>query len=315
MNFSWFKNGIKGLAIILFAWMVMLSNGVSVPMSQGFKVVKGAEFLQQEVDPNYVNDIDWDALLESDPQYVVQRTIAQILHQFPINCHDSTVEHWIIQCLIISSSMFLWATILCFILQPKGLAFRNENLLSHQKFSAILASVTLFQTARCVRDGSGAIENSGSVVGDSFYWVPWFIAVSVFLAWRSYERIRGGVSTRKKELCFHIPFFIGLFFIAFSWTQFMMSMRIGRQIFIPIANVYTNSYALIMYSIVAMCGVSFILMIRKKGKYKMQKCHLFWLLQYSCAVPLWLLPKIQIPSLLWGRMNTTSKSPLRSTPF
>jgi len=174
-------------------------------------------------------------MLYSDSTYVVNETVAAILHQFSVFWGGPIHNLYGWASIIITISAFLWSSLFCFVIVPKGFWLKEGNLVEHMTFSAVLASVSLFQILQSLRNDP-----------ENFFWIPWFVLVFMALAIRAYDRIHSGKRKFSKEIMFHIPWIVGLVIPHLIWFEPFSSMNQGTPIELPLSGYFVNAYTIVM---------------------------------------------------------------------
>lgn len=234
------------IVIILALWffyMVPLNNTLSVPFPAGKELYEqvGGEAAQ--------------LLMQENPEYIMRETAAAVFHQFSILWGGPIHQKWIWAAMIITLSGFLWASVICFVVAPKGFLLKEGDLSEHMTFSAVLASVSLLQILQSLRSDP-----------ESFFWVPWFICVLIALAIRAYSRIHSGKRTVSREVMFHIPWVVGLAIPHLIWFEPFGSMNQGTPIELPFSRYFVNAYTIIMNIAIVVISLGFIFQIRYEKK-------------------------------------------------
>lgn len=194
-------------------------------------------------------------MLYSDPTYVVKETVAAILHQFSIFWGGPIHDLYGWASIIITISAFLWSSLFCVVAVPKGFWLKEGNLVQHMAFSAVLASVSLFQILQSLRNDP-----------QNFFWIPWFILVLIALAIRAYVRIHSGKRTLSRELMFHTPWIIGLVIPHLIWLEPFSSMNHGTPIELPLSGYFVNTYTIVMNIAIIAVSLGFIPEIQHEKK-------------------------------------------------
>lgn len=239
LKLSHLKWIMVAVMVILFIYAVLLNNVLSVPLSTEWMV-------EHRNDPE---------MLHSDSAFVVSETTAAIFHQFSIFWEGPIHNLYAWASIIITISAFLWASLFCFITVPKGFRLREDNLVQHMIFSAVLASISSFQILQSLRNDP-----------ENFFWVPWLILVLLALTIRAYCRIHSGKRTLSKEIMFHIPWIIGLAVPHLIWFEPFHSMNQGTPIELPFSGYFVNAYTIVMNIAVIIISLGFIPEIQYENK-------------------------------------------------
>lgn len=227
------------ILVCLFIYMVLLNNVLSVPLSTEWMVI-------------HRNNPE---ILHNDFSFVLNETVIAILHQFSIFWGGPIHNLYGWASMIITISAFLWASLFCFITVPKGFRLREDNLVQHMIFSAVLASISSFQILQSLRNDP-----------ENFFWVPWLILVLLALTIRAYFRIHSGKRTLRKEIMFHIPWIMGLVIPHLIWFEPFHSMNQGTPIELPFSGYFVNAYTIVMNIAIIIISLGFIPEIQYEKK-------------------------------------------------
>ena len=158
-----FNTCLKIGAILLFTWCVILNDSISVRVPS----------------ENYVQYMETG-------NYKILRTIAQIIHQFPIfHIKEGYLYSLLVASLIITISCIFWTTILCCIIYPRGLTFSTERLNEHISLSKLCSCIILFQLSKVLRPEYSSINLPFSYLFiKQFIGLPIFIITMIFLFFR-----------------------------------------------------------------------------------------------------------------------------------
>lgn len=232
------KRAVIGVLIVLFAYMVVLDNGPGVPIPSEIKELYMNEQIGGE---------ELVLLAREMPEFIINEAKVAILHQASIRWGGPIHQKWLWAAMIITVSGFLWAAVICFVCVPKGFRLKEDNLTGHMAFSAVLASVSLFQMVQSLRSDP-----------EDFFWAPWLVMVLAALAIRACVRIRSGKRTLGRELIFHLPWLVGLVVPHLLWFEPFWSMNHGTPIYLPISEYYVNSYTVGMNLAMVVVSLGFI---------------------------------------------------------
>lgn len=225
------------IIVCLFIYMVLLNYTLRVPVTR--------EWMEQ-----YRGRME---ICYEDPEYLVKETSVAILHQYPLLTGGPIHNRYVWVSLIVTVSAFLWSSLFCFLIAPNGFLFKDGTIVQHMIFSAVLATVSLFQILKSLR-----------YEPKYFIWIPWFLIVLCFLVFRSYRRITRGYRTIKEEIFFHLPWIIGLIVPHIVWFEPFRSMNQGTPIELPLSGYSVNSYTILMNTILFIVALGFIPGVRRE---------------------------------------------------
>jgi len=215
----------------LFIYNVLLNNTLQIPMS-----IEWMEQHQGKMEMRY-----------NDLEYVVKETALAIFHQFSLFSGGPIHNRYGWATIIVTVSALFWSSLFSFIIAPKGFRLKEGTLVQHMVFSAVIASISLFQILQSLRNDP-----------EYFFWLLWFAIVLCFLASRAYYRVINGNRTLQEEIVFHLPWIIGLIIPHVIWFEPFHSMNQGTPFELPFSGYSVNSYTILMNTVVFIITLGFI---------------------------------------------------------
>lgn len=228
------------IIILLFIYMVLLEDVLTVSMP--------LEWLEQHrhesAEMRYMDSI-----------YTMKEMASAVFHQVSTLSGGPIHNVYAWDSLLLIISTLLWESLFCFIIIPEGFCLREKNLIQHMVFSAIFASISLFQILKSLRNDP-----------QKFFWIPWFIITLFSLLIRANTRIKREGRTVQEEIIFHMPWIIGFVIPHVIWLEPFSSMNQGTPIELPLSGYFVNSYTIIINLLIGIISLGFILGIQYEIK-------------------------------------------------
>lgn len=125
------------IIILLFIYMVLLEDVLTVSMP--------LEWLEQHRHESA-------EMRYMDPIYTMKEMASAVFHQVSTLSGGPIHNVYAWDSLLLIISTLLWESLFCFIIIPEGFCLREKNLIQHMVFSAIFASISLFQILKSLRN-------------------------------------------------------------------------------------------------------------------------------------------------------------------